>query len=180
VRCNVARDDAVERKWVFKLKRDEAGAVIKQKERLVARGFVQQGVDFHDALAPIARMESVRVLLALAAQEGWRVHHMDVKSAFRNGDLKEEVCIRQPPGFVIIGKENKVVRLRKALYGWRPTGLEREAGRHTEDGFPTERTRGRGLPECRGSSTLLVDNLVITGTKEEEVEAVKAEMKVVF
>lgn len=68
--------------------------MIKRKARLVARGFVQQeGVDFDDAFAPVARMESVRLLLALAAQEGWRVHHMDVKTAFLNGDLKEEVYV---------------------------------------------------------------------------------------
>ena len=81
-------------KWVFKLKKDEQGVVTKHKARLVARGFVQQeGVDYDDAFAPVARMESVRVLLALAAQEGWRVHHMDVKSALLNGDLKEEVYV---------------------------------------------------------------------------------------
>ena len=72
-------------KWVYKLKRDEAGAIVKHKARLVARGFVQQeGVDFNDGFALMARMDSVRLLLALAAQEGWRVHHMDVKSAFRS------------------------------------------------------------------------------------------------
>jgi hypothetical protein len=77
---------------VFKLKRDEVGAIIKHKARLVARGFLQQeGIDFDDTFAPVARMESVRLLLALAAKEGWRVHHMDVKSVFLNGDLKEEV-----------------------------------------------------------------------------------------
>jgi len=82
-------------KWVFKLKKDEKGAVTKHKARLVARGFVQQeGVDYDDAFAPVAHMESVRVFLALAAQKGWRVHHMDVKSAFLNGDLKEEVYVR--------------------------------------------------------------------------------------
>ena len=75
-------------KWVFKLKKDELGMVIKHKARLVARGFVQQeGIDYDDAFAPVVRMESVRVLLVLAAQEGWQVHHMDVKSAFLNGDL---------------------------------------------------------------------------------------------
>ena len=85
---------AITLKWVYKLKKDEVGAVIKHKARLVARGFVQQdGVDFDDAFAPVARMESVRLLLALAAQEGWRVHHMDVKSAFLNDDLKEEVYV---------------------------------------------------------------------------------------
>jgi hypothetical protein len=107
-------------KWVFKLKRDETGAIVKHKARLVARGFLQQeGIDLDDAFAPVARMESVRLLLALSAQEGWHVHHMDVKSAFLNGDLKEEVYVYQPPGFAIPGKEGKVLRLRKALYGLR-------------------------------------------------------------
>jgi hypothetical protein len=107
-------------KWVFKLKRDEVDAIIKHKARLVARGFLQwEGIDFDDAFAPVAQMESVRLLLALAAQEGWRVHHMDVKSVFLNGDLKEEVYVHQPSGFAIPDKEGKVLHLRKALYGLR-------------------------------------------------------------
>jgi hypothetical protein len=89
---------------VYKLKRNEARDIVKHKARLVARGFVQQeGIDFDEVFAPVARIESVRLLLALAAQEGWRVHHMDVKSAFLNGDLKEEAYVRQPAGFVIAG-----------------------------------------------------------------------------
>ena len=104
-------------KWVFKLKKDEKGAVIKHKAQLVARGFIQQeGIDYDDAFMPVVRMESVRVLLALASQEGWSVHHMDVKSAFLNGDLKEEVYVWQPPGIAIPREEGKVYRLRKALY----------------------------------------------------------------
>jgi hypothetical protein len=110
---------AITLKWMFKLKRDEAGAIVKHKARLVARDFLQQeGIDFDDAFALVARMESVR-LLALSTQEGWHVHHMDVKSAFLNDDLKEEVYVHQPPGFAIPGKEGKVLRLRKALYGLR-------------------------------------------------------------
>jgi hypothetical protein len=105
-------------KWVFKLKRDEAGAIVKHKAHLVARGFVQwEGIDFDDAFARVARMESVRLLLALAAQEGWRVHYMDIKLAFLNNNLKEEVYVHQLPGFAIPAKEGKVLRLRKALYG---------------------------------------------------------------
>jgi hypothetical protein len=74
-------------KWVFKLKRDEAGAIVKPKVCLVARGFLQQeGINFNDAFAPMARMESVRLLLALLAWEGWHIHHMDIKSVFLNGD----------------------------------------------------------------------------------------------
>jgi hypothetical protein len=64
-------------------------------------------------------MESIRMLLAVAAQEGWLVHHMDVKSAFLNGELKEEVYVQQPPGFIAAGHEGKVLRLIKALYGLR-------------------------------------------------------------
>ena len=90
----------------------------KHKARLVTRGFVQQEeIDYDDAFAPVAPMESVCLLLALAAQEGWRVNHMDVKSAFVNDDFKEEVYVHQPPGYVIPDQEHKVLRLRKALYG---------------------------------------------------------------
>jgi len=81
-------------KWVFKVKRDEEGAIVKHNARLVAKGYVQQhGVDFGEVFAPVARMESIRMLLAVAAQEGWFVHHMDVKSAFLNGELEEEVYV---------------------------------------------------------------------------------------
>jgi hypothetical protein len=67
----------------------------------------------------VARLETVRVLLAYAANEGWLVHHMDVKLAFLNGDLLEEVFVSQPLGFIIKGEEHKVLRLIKALYGLR-------------------------------------------------------------
>ena len=104
---------------MYKVKRDELGAIIKHKARLVARGFVQrEGIDF-EVFAPVARMESVRLLLALAAAKDWRVHHMDVKSAFLNGELAETVFVRQPPGFAVKGEKHRVLRLRKALYGLR-------------------------------------------------------------
>ncbi|KAF8646560.1 hypothetical protein HU200_065782 [Digitaria exilis] len=91
-------------KWVYKVKKNAAGEVVKHKARLVAKGYVQQpGVDYDEAFAP----------------EGWEVHHMDVKSAFLNGDLLEEVYVKQPDGFVVKGQEEKVLRLDKALYGLR-------------------------------------------------------------
>jgi len=75
-------------KWVYKVKRDENGAIVKYKARLVAKGYVQQpGVDFEEVYAPVARLELVRLVLAVAAHFGWGVHHMDVKSAFLNGEL---------------------------------------------------------------------------------------------
>jgi hypothetical protein len=91
--------------------------VIKHKARLVAKGYAQrQGVDFDEVFALVACIETVRMLLALAAHCGWQVHHMYVKSAFLNGNLAEEVYVHQPPGFTIPGDEHKVLRLRKALY----------------------------------------------------------------
>jgi hypothetical protein len=119
--ADLPRDhSAITLKWVFELKRDKTGAIVKRNARLVAHGFVQQeGIDFDDTFIPMARMESVRLLFALAAQEGWRVHHMNIKSVFFNGDLKEEVYVHQPPGFMIPDKEGKVLCLRKVLYGLR-------------------------------------------------------------
>ncbi len=111
---------AIGLKWVYKLKKDPSGAIVKHKARLVAKGYVQQqGVDFDEVFAPVARMETVRLLVALAAQKGWEIHHMDVKSAFLNGDLEEEVYVVQPPGFDDKTNASKVLKLRKALYGLR-------------------------------------------------------------
>jgi hypothetical protein len=175
---------AITLKWVFKLKRDEAGAIVKHKARLVARGFVQrEGIDFDDTFTPVARMESVRLLFALAAQEGWRVRHMDVKSTFLNNDLNEEVYVHQSPGFAIPGKEGKVLRLRKALYSLR------QAPR-AWNGKLDSTLKGMGFGQSpheaaiyrrgNGGNTLLmgvyVDDLVITGTKNAEVAAFKEEM----
>jgi hypothetical protein len=88
-------------KWVYKLKKDASGQIVKYKTRLVANGYAQrEGIDFDEVFAPVARLDSVRLLLALAAQEGWLVHHIDVKSAFLNGDLIEEIYVVQSPGFV--------------------------------------------------------------------------------
>jgi hypothetical protein len=173
---------------VFKLKRDEVGAIIKHKAHLVARVFLQrEGIDFDDAFAPVARMEYVRLLLALATQEGWCVHHMDVKSVFLNGDLKEEVYMHQPTGFAIPDKEGKVLRLRKALYGLRQTPrawnakLDSTLQRMSFEQSPHEAAVYR---RGNGGNVLLVgiyvDDLVITGTKDAEVMTFKEEMKVIF
>ena len=105
---------------MYKVKRDELGAIVKHKAHLVARGFVQrEGIDFEEVFALVARMESVCLLLALVAAKDWRVHHLDVKSAFLNDERAETVFVRQPPGFAVKGEEHRVLRLRKALYGLR-------------------------------------------------------------
>ena len=109
---------AIGLKWVFKVKRDLAGNIVKHKARLVAKGYAQiQGIDYDEVFAPVARLETVWLSLALAAQGEWQVLHMDVKSAFLNGELPEEVYVQQPPGFSDPKMTGKVLRLKKALYG---------------------------------------------------------------
>ena len=105
-------------KWIFKIKYNEDGSVQKYKARLVAKGYSQlPGVDFTETFAPVARMETIRTVLALAAQMELNVFQLDVKSAFLNGEIEEEVYVEQPKGYEVKGEENKVYRLRKALYG---------------------------------------------------------------
>jgi len=105
-------------KWVFKKKLNAQGEVDRFKARLVAKGYKQKaGIDYEEVFAPVARMETIRLLISQAAQNKWQIFQMDVKSAFLNGILEEEVYIEQPPGYVKIGEEQKVLRLKKALYG---------------------------------------------------------------
>ncbi|BBH01653.1 hypothetical protein Prudu_011986, partial [Prunus dulcis] len=105
-------------KWVYKTKLNLDGSVQKNKARLVAKGYAQKpGLDYNETYAPVARLDTIRTLIALAAKKGWKLFQLDVKSAFLNGVLQEEVYVNQPEGFVIKGKEDKVYRLHKALYG---------------------------------------------------------------
>ncbi|GJU64890.1 zinc finger, CCHC-type containing protein [Tanacetum coccineum] len=179
---------AIGLKWVFKTKRDAKGNIIKYKARLVAKGYVQeQGIDFDEVFAPVARIETVRLILALAAYHGWQVHHLDVKSAFLHGDLKEEVYVTQPEGFVQQGNSGKVYKLTKALYGLRqaPRAWNVKLDQtlksldfkkcNLEQAVYTKRSK---------TSTLIVgvyvDDLIITGTPKKELEVFKSQMEETF
>jgi hypothetical protein len=181
----LAGHHAIGLKWVYKVKRNEAGEVQRHKARLVAKGYLQRArIDFDEVFAPVAHLESVRVMLALAAHEHWEVHHMDVKSAFLNGMLKEEVYVQQPSGFIIADTEHKVLRLHKALYGLRQAlrawnaklddtmvslGFQRSSSEH---GIYTRSKSGGRL-----IVGVYVDDLIITGTGKELITAFKTEMK---
>ena len=105
-------------KWIFKTKLNEHGEVDKYKARLVAKGYSQQqGVDFTEVFAPVARMDTIRLILAIASCKGWTVLQLDVKSAFLHGEINEDVYVDQPKGYVREGSEHKVYKLQKALYG---------------------------------------------------------------
>ncbi|GJT71678.1 retrovirus-related pol polyprotein from transposon TNT 1-94 [Tanacetum coccineum] len=105
-------------KWVFRNKLDENGIVSRNKARLVAQGYNQQeGIDYDETYAPVARLESIRILLAYACALDFKLFQMDIKSAFLNGFINEEVYVAQPPGFIDFEKLDHVYKLKKALYG---------------------------------------------------------------
>ncbi|KAH9765249.1 hypothetical protein KPL70_001801 [Citrus sinensis] len=105
-------------KWVFRRKYNSDGSLQTFKARLVAKGFKQRNdIDYFDTYAPVARLTSIRVLFAIASLNNLYVHQMDVKTAFLNGDLDEEIYMEQPEGFILPGNEKKVCKLVKSLYG---------------------------------------------------------------
>ena len=105
-------------KWIFKRKMKVDGTIDKFKARLVIQGFRQKpGTDYFDTYAPVARISTIRLLIAFAAIHNLIIHQMDVKTAFLNGDLDEYVYMKQPEGFVMPGNEHKVCKLVKSLYG---------------------------------------------------------------
>lgn len=175
---------AIDLKWVFKEKRDQNGEVTKHKARLVAKGYVQrQGVDFDEVFAPVTRLETVRLLLALAAKNHWEVHHLDVKSAFLNGTLLEEVYVRQPKGFVKPGQEDKVYRLLKALYGLRqaPRAWYSRLNQYLlQLGFVKCPFEHAVYTKKYGADSLVVgvyvDDLIVTGTSLPDILKFKGDM----
>jgi hypothetical protein len=112
------KQNIVGTKWVFRNKQDEHGVVTRNKARLVAKGYAQVArLDFKETFAPVARLESIRILLAYATHHSFRLLQMDVKSAFLNGPIKEEVYVEQPPNFEDDRYPDHVYKLSKALYG---------------------------------------------------------------
>nr|GFA06765.1 retrovirus-related Pol polyprotein from transposon TNT 1-94 [Tanacetum cinerariifolium] len=105
-------------KWIYKVKLDELGGILKNKAHLVARGYRQEeGIDFEESFAPVARLEAIQIFLAYVAHKNMVVYQMDVKIAFLNGNLREEAYVSQPDGFVDQDKPNHMYKLKKALYG---------------------------------------------------------------
>lgn len=175
-------------KWVFKLKLKPDGSISKHKARLVAKGFLQKaGLDYSEVFAPVARTETIRLVLAFANFKGWPLFQLDVKSAFLNGPLEEEVYVTQPPGFEIKGREDKVYRLKKALYGLKQAP---RAWNKRIDSFLVQ----QGFNKCsveygvyvrmKGVKMLLiclyVDDLLVTGSNHAEIEEFKERMKSEF
>jgi hypothetical protein len=105
-------------KWIFKNKSEEHGTLVRNKARLVAQEYTQiEGIDFYETFDPVARLKSIRILLSIPCYLGFKLYQMDVKSAFLNGILQEEVYVEQPKGFQNPHHPQYVYKLKKALYG---------------------------------------------------------------
>ncbi|WVZ14421.1 hypothetical protein V8G54_011987 [Vigna mungo] len=173
-------------KWVFKTKLNEKGEVDKYKARLVAKGYAQQfGVDYNEVYAPVAKWDTIRSIIALAAQKNWPLYQLDVKSAFLHGELRETVYVKQPPGFVKIGEEEKVYKLKKALYGLKQaprTWCSKIEGYFLKEGFEKcDFEHALFLKSEEGGKSLIVslyvDDLVFTGNCGKMMVHFKESMK---
>ncbi|RVX01148.1 Retrovirus-related Pol polyprotein from transposon TNT 1-94 [Vitis vinifera] len=169
-------------KWIFIVKYKADGNVDRYKARLVAKGFTQSyGIDYQETFAPVAKLNTVRVLLSLAANLDWSLHQLDVKNAFLNGDLEEEVYMDIPAGLETTSNFNKVCRLRKSLYGLK------QSPRAWFERF-TKVVKGYGFVQCQSDHTLFVkhfpegklaiiivyvDDIILTGDHEEKIDSLK-------
>ncbi|GJV16484.1 putative ribonuclease H-like domain-containing protein [Tanacetum coccineum] len=139
---------AIGTKWVFRNKKDERGIVIRNKARLVAQGHRQEeGIDYEEVFAPVARIEAIRLFLAYASFMGFLVYQMDVKSAFLYGTIEEEVYVTQPPGFKDPDHPDKVYKVVKALYGLH------QAPRACQDKYVAEILKKFNYTDVKSAST---------------------------
>ena len=169
-------------KWVFNVKYKADGRIDRYKARLVAKGFTQTyGIDFQETFAPVAKLNTIRVLLSLAANLDWNLHQLDVKNAFLNGDLEEEVYMEIPPGLKLSSSNDLVCKLQKSLYGLK------QSPRAWFERF-TKVIKGEEFSQGQSDHTLFikrspggkitvlivyVDDIIVTGNDEEEISRLK-------
>ena len=171
-------------RWVYKTKYHADGSLDKHKARLVVKGYAQRaGVDFDETFAPTARITTIRVVLSLAGHFGWPIFQMDVKSAFLNGDLQEEVYVEQPPGFVLSGKEDMIYRLHKALYGLKQAPrawYQRIDSFFGKLGLHRSHVDSNLYTLLEGALIVViiiyVDDLIITGSHTSRIRSVMADL----
>jgi len=174
---------------MFKLKLKPNGEIAKHKARLVARGFMQKGgMDYVEVYARVARLETVRLIVAITCGRNWLMYHLDVKSSFLNGPLDEVVYVTQPPSFKVKGKEDMVYRLHKALYGLKQAP---RACNKIIDSFLVQQDfvkckfeyvvyAKKGIECSQLLICLYVDDLIVTGSDVNEIEVFKSQMMTEF
>ena len=171
-------------KWIFKLKKNPQGEVIKYKAWLVVKGYSQRkGIDYEEVYALVVRFETIRILIALAALKKWQIHHLDVKLAFLIGDIKEVTHVKQPEGFLVKGKEGHVLRLKKALYGLKQASRAWYFKLHScliSLGFIKSNHEPSLYLKQSNSNTIIVgvyvDDLIVAGSSSAGIENFMGEM----
>ncbi|CAL1386830.1 unnamed protein product [Linum trigynum] len=174
-------------KWVYNIKMHPDGTIERHKARVVAQGFRQAyGIDYAETFAPVAKMQTVRSLLAVAAMKGWPLIQLDVKNAFLHGDLKEVIYMERPPGYTK-GDSSMVCRLRRSLYGLKQAPrawFEKfqdtilRAGFVQSDSDPSLFLRTTG--QCLTVLLIYVDDMVISGDDEEGIREVTDVLRSTF
>ena len=172
-------------KWVYKVKHNSDGSVGRYKARLVAKGYAQEyGIDFEETFSPVAKMATVRTVIALATHSKWAMHQMDVKNAFLNGDLIEEVYMVQPPGYEDPNQPMKVCKLQKALYGLKqaPRAWYGRINAFLQNiGFKTCQADSSLYAYVQGEYIVLliiyVDDLILTGSSDMLIQDIKSKLK---
>ncbi|KAJ9556796.1 LOW QUALITY PROTEIN: hypothetical protein OSB04_011410 [Centaurea solstitialis] len=175
-------------RWMFKKKMKADGTIDKYKARLVIKGYRQkEGLDYFDTYLPVTRITSIRLVLAIAAIRNLQIHQMDVKTAFLNGELDEEIYMEQPEGFVAKGKENKVCKLVKSLYGLKqaPKQLHQKFDQAMlESGFKiSERDKCVYMKDTAHGYVILclyVDDMLIIDSDDKMIKSTKDMLKSKF
>jgi len=175
-------------KWVYKVKDNADGFVSRYKARLVAKGYAQTyGINYEETYSLVAKMTTVRAIIAMVAAKGWSLHQMDVKNVFFHGDLQEEMYMEQPPGYVNQTHPNLVCRLKKTLYGLKqtPRAWSKKIGEYlVTSGFQTfdayfslyVKKTDHGIVII----VIYVDDLIIIGDSDADISDLKKLLKQKF
>lgn len=168
-------------KWIFKTKYDQDGKVSRHKARLVVHGFSQvYGQDYTETFAPVAKFTTMRIVLAIAAQENFHLQQLDVKMAFLNGEIDEDIYMIQPQGYIKPGQESKVCKLHKGIYGLKQSGrkwFERFEKSLKKLGFAKSSSDPSLYIHTRGTSSVIllvyVDDILMASNSEHLLRVIK-------
>ncbi|GKA31563.1 putative RNA-directed DNA polymerase [Tanacetum coccineum] len=180
--------NVVDGKWVYRLKRDKNGAITRYKARFVAKGFRQQpGIDFHETFSPVVKSTTIRAVLSLAVTNNWPLRQLDIQNAFLHGNLKEQVYMKQPSGFIGPQRPNHVCLLHKSLYGLKQTPrawFERLSKALFDLGFKGSKTDSSLFIYSRGDTLLYilvyVDDIIVTGNNKGIIDNIICQLGSAF